>query len=504
MSFYRRLSAALLALIAVLAFSAAGASAKNMLIWGNAGADTLSYANLDGSGGGDLGLGGATVEEPMGVAVDLAAGRIYWIEDPADAIRFGNLDGSGSVGTLSIAGTELSGGQGLSLDKAAGRIYWDSDEKIWFANLDGSGGGEIPAGGATLVGPQGVAPDPANGRIYWANTYEPMAPISSARLDGSGEGEDIEGGIAGTSLASGLALDPGASRVYWSSFGDNSIGVANLDGSGGEDLPTGTATIVQPQGLAVDPIGGKTYWTNWEGGGPQIGYTSLDGSGAGGDLNSSGAAVGSPDLPNHPIVLRAPEALASPQLSGRPVIGQPLTCVAATWPTDIPGAQLYQAPQTEGIEWTRDGATVPGALGASFTPSSGGTYACRAFASNFAGTGTATSAAFVVPPAGASLPSGFHLGKLVKERKEGTAILKVTVGSAGTVVLKGHGVKRVKARPKGATTLKLAVKPQGEARKKLLESGKAKLKLVVTFAPRGGAPMVKRKTVTLIRTARER
>ncbi len=504
MPFHRRLFAVFLVLAAALAFGAAGASAKNMLIWGNAGGDALSYANLDGSGGGDLDLGGATVDEPMGVAVDAAAGRIYWIEDPADAIRFANLDGSGGVGTLSIVGTQLSGGQGLSLDLDAGRIYWDSNEKVWFANLDGSGGGEIPAGGATLVGPQGVAPDPANGRIYWANTYDSMNPISSARLDGGGAGEDIEGGTAGTSLSSGLALDPGAARVYWSSFGANSIGVANLDGSGGGDLPTGTATIVQPQGLAVDPIGGKTYWTNWEGSGPQIGYTSLDGSGAGGDLNSAGATVGSPDLPNHPIVLRSPEALAGPRLSGTPAVGRPLTCTAATWAADIPGAQLYRAPQTTGIEWTRDGTTVPGAAGAGFTPSSSGTYACRASASNFAGTGAVTSAAFVVPPAAAPLPPGFRIGKLVKNKKKGTAILTVAVGSAGTVVLEGHAVKRVSARPKGAAKLKLEIKPRGGARKSLANRGRAKLKLSVTFTPSGGRAAVKRKTVTLVRRARKR
>lgn len=496
MSFHRRLSVVFLALIAVLACGASAASAKNMLIWGNAGADTISYANLDGSGGGDFNLGGGTtVEEPMGVAVDAAAGRIYWIEVPAEAIKFANLDGSGSVGTLSTTGTELSGGQGLSLDKAAGRIYWDSDEKVWFANLDGSGGGEIPAGGATLVGPQGVAPDPANGRIYWANAYGgPTVPISSARLDGSGDGEDIEGGTASTSLPSGLALDPAAGHVYWSAFFGNAIGVANLDGSGGEDLPTGTATILRPQGVAVDPIGGKAYWTNWETSGPQIGYTSLDGSGAGGDLNSTGATVGSPDLPNHPIVLRAPEASAAPQLSGRPAIGQPLTCIAATWPADIPGAQLYRAPQTEGIEWIRDGVAVPGAHGAGFTPTSAGSYTCRAFASNFAGTGTATSVALVVP----STPlAGLRLGKLVKKRKKGTAVMTVTVGSAGTVVLKGHAVKRVSAMPKGATTLKLPIKPKGKARKKLVKTGKAKLKLVVSFTPSGGRPVVKQRTVVL-------
>ena len=39
---------------------------------------TISYANLDGSGRRDLNALGATVSNPVGVAVDAAAGRIYW------------------------------------------------------------------------------------------------------------------------------------------------------------------------------------------------------------------------------------------------------------------------------------------------------------------------------------------------------------------------------------------------------------------------------------------
>lgn len=503
MSFHRRLLAVSLLLIAALAFGAAGASAKDMLIWGNAGADTLSYANLDGSGGGDLDLGEVTMDEPIGVAVDSAAGRIYWIDDATDAIVFASLDGSGSSGTLPIAGTELSGGHGLSLDKAAGRIYWDSNGKVWFANLDGSGGAEIPAGGATLAGPQGVAPDPANGRIYWANVVGFMSPIASARLDGSGGGEDIEAGTASTGLPSGLALDPAAGRVYWTAFGGDAIGVASLDGSG-EELPTGEATIVRPQGLAVDPIGGRAYWANWETDGPQIGYTSLDGSGAGGDLNTAGATTGSPDLPNHPIVFRAPEALAGPRLSGTPAIGRPLACAVATWAADIPGAQLYRAPQATGIEWTRGGTAVPDATGTSFTPSASGAYACRAFASNFAGTGTATSATFVVPAADAPLPRGFRLGRLAKNKKKGTATLTVVVGGAGTVILRGHGVKRAIAKSRGAAKLKLPIEPKGGARKRLVKRGRTKLRLVLTFTPSGGRAEVKHKAVSLARSARKR
>lgn len=180
-----------------------------------------------------------------------------------------------------------------------------------------------------------------------------------------------------------------------------------------------------------------------------------------------------------------------------------MTCTAATWAADIPGAQLYRAPQTVGIEWIRDGAAMHGATGTSFTPTSGGIYACRASASNFAGTGTATSAAFVVP---ASSPSGagLRLGKLVKNKKKGTARLTVTVGSAGAIALGGPAVQRVRGRTRAATKLILPVRAKGGARKKLAEKGRTKLKLAVTFMPSGGKAEVKRRTVTLVRLERKR
>ena len=41
--------------------------------------------------------------------------------------------------------------------------------KISFANLNGSGGGDLVTTGATVSSPTGAAVDPAAGRIYWAN-----------------------------------------------------------------------------------------------------------------------------------------------------------------------------------------------------------------------------------------------------------------------------------------------------------------------------------------------
>ena len=62
---------------------AVAASAADRVYWGGYGASTprISFANLDGSGGGDLNSGLATVDEPFGIAIDLARGRILWAND---------------------------------------------------------------------------------------------------------------------------------------------------------------------------------------------------------------------------------------------------------------------------------------------------------------------------------------------------------------------------------------------------------------------------------------
>lgn len=65
----------------------------------------------------------------------------------------------------------MEGPYGVAIDAAAGRVYWGNYDNgtIGFANLDGSGGGLLNTAGATVDGPSGLAIDPLGGRIYWAN-----------------------------------------------------------------------------------------------------------------------------------------------------------------------------------------------------------------------------------------------------------------------------------------------------------------------------------------------
>ena len=82
--------------------------------------------------------------------------------------------------------------------------------------------------------------------------------------------------------------------------------------------------------------------------------------------------------------------------------------------------------------------------------------------------------------------AAFELGKLKRNKKNGTAKLQVNgLRGPGELKLTGKGLKTKKiAAGPGSATLKL--KPKGKAKKKLRKKGKAKVKAAVAFAPQGG------------------
>lgn len=94
----------------------------------------------------------------------------------------------------------------------------------------------------------------------------------------------------------------------------------------------------------------------------------------------------------------------------------------------------------------------------------------------------------------------FKFGKLVLNKKKGTATLAVSVPGPGNLVLKGNGLKKVTKASQKAGNVKLAVKAKGKALKKLKEKGKATLKAKLTFTPTGGTALTKPRTLALKKT----
>ena len=103
----------------------------------------------------------------------VASDTIYWSSyTTAGAIRLGDLGGSGARALF----TGESFADGVAIDPAAGKIYWadTTSGAIRVANLDGTGARDLYTGESQ---PSGVAIDPTAGLIYWADA------VSAKRRD---------------------------------------------------------------------------------------------------------------------------------------------------------------------------------------------------------------------------------------------------------------------------------------------------------------------------------
>src|SRR5438270_1638155 len=75
------------------AWAASAASASDSIYWSSyANPGAVRFGDLVGSGAHDLSAGESS---PEGVAIDSAAGKIYWADTTSGTIRVANLDGTG-------------------------------------------------------------------------------------------------------------------------------------------------------------------------------------------------------------------------------------------------------------------------------------------------------------------------------------------------------------------------------------------------------------------------
>lgn len=403
-----KFGAIILVTISMLGASASAAGAADRLYWANYNGPTISVANLDGSGSGlDLFTAaaprGGTVAAPAGLALDPAAGTAYWTNSTSKVTR-GSLDGCDVAATcatdlypLVAGGPPVSTPGGPALDVARGLMYWmNVTGTLVRASLDGSGtvndlvnttGATAQGGGGT----GGIAIDPRTNRIYWTNDDFGAGKISWANLDGSGGG-DLNTTGANSGRPWGLAIDTAGNRVYWTNYNGaagnlGSVSWASLDGTGGGDLYTsvspGCGMLNGPNGVAIDRGANKIYWANFTGN--TLSSANLDGSGGCTNIGSAGATM---DGPDEVAVLKAPVAQAPSVVSRTPTTGNVLTCSTGTWGGDSTEASFYRSPRSFTYQWTKDGAVISGASAATFTPTSSGSYACAAIATNNAGSTT--------------------------------------------------------------------------------------------------------------------
>lgn len=118
------------------------------------------------------------------------------------------------------------------------------------------------------------------------------------------------------------------------------------------------------------------------------------------------------------------------------------------------------------------------------------------------------SASCVVPPATPAAvgdppqelaSNRFRFAGLVRNRRNGYAVLLVHVPGPGRLVLKGRGVRRLARSARGAGRVRLPVKPKVRLRHFLKRHGKGRIRVEVTFTPLGGVPKTREKPILLKR-----
>jgi DNA-binding beta-propeller fold protein YncE len=413
----------------------ARAHASETIYWDNYDAEpvTIGFANIDGTGGGQLSTSAAEVGEPEGLAYDPVNGRIYIADYEKSRIDWVAVDGSGS-GVLDTGSAVVKSPDGIAVDPTTQTVYWANDVlvgSIGYASANGGSGGVLNTTGATAVDPYKVALDTVNGRVYWAG----KDAIYYANLDNSGGGTlsyaPGQGPIANG--WTGVNVDPAAGRLYF--IGESPAKVEgiywfNTSGVGGGEValsanPAVPAESLQgPFGLSFDPTNGRFLWGNFDAG--KEGAKALGTA----TLNLAGSSLlpvttNPVNGPQDAIVLKSPSGTAAPTLSQQVTA---LSCSQGSWSQDYPGSYVWSAPLSYSYQWSLNGQAISGATTTSLTATSPGSYACTVTGTNRQGSASQTSTGATV--SAATLSATLQTKK--PHAKAGkAAVVKLLLANAG-------------------------------------------------------------------------
>lgn len=219
----------------------------------------------------------------------VTAGRLYFLDTHGREVMSANTDGSHVRVLADTAGMP----DGIAVDAAAGQVYW-TNMATWSptvrfgagslqrADLNGSHVTTVVPSGGTFR-PKQMTIDLKDGELYWSDR-EGMRVMRS-NLDGSDvetlveTGQRVEGERGDPkNYCVGIALDVARGEMYWTQRGDRSddgsIRRASMNIPKGEDPSHRTDIQVlfdhmpEPVDLALDLKTRSMYWTSDGGDGP--------------------------------------------------------------------------------------------------------------------------------------------------------------------------------------------------------------------------------------------
>ena len=251
---------------------------------------------------------------PDGIAVDLAAGHIFWTgmgNPSADDgfVKRSDLDGSNVVTLVPAGGTYTP--KQMRVDPPSGKMYWSDREgmRVMRSNMDGSSVEALVTTGSSATDRMdesrwcvGIALDTAGGWMYWTQKGGDNAGVGSIRRahivmpagQTSTNRTDIEILFSGLPEPIDIDLDLEGGIIYWADRGDDTINRAPIAIPSGSTAANRTdrqiliRQVAEAIGVTIDKRRGRLYYTAANG---QLGRANLDGTNKTERLNS-GAMTG--------------------------------------------------------------------------------------------------------------------------------------------------------------------------------------------------------------------
>lgn len=230
--------------------------------------------------------GATNIDQPYGVAVDTASGKMYYVSQTDGLIQKANLDGTNIV-TIADTGDGFTRPIGITLDRLRQKLYVTdfTNDDIHILNTDGTDVSVFLDSGDGLDEPLGIFVDALGGKIYWHNQGS-TNNMQRCDLDGT----NISTFIATIVDGQEIGIHRGSGFIFWTQFGSpDRVARADLE-DGGNITGIVTTGFNDLRGLVVDQVNPKVYFADDTP--DQIGRVDFDGSNQVIVLNTIGSLRG--------------------------------------------------------------------------------------------------------------------------------------------------------------------------------------------------------------------